>query len=151
VGMFDNVYLIDPSVRERCVCASGHVPDETTVFQTKDRECLMDDYFVVDNELRLRSGSWLVDETMPPPPEGHGEFDRYTGQLRIYSSCKSCPETLWEFKDRKSPFGPQRKAPWMEFVLLFHFGRLVVVEPVELETVEQVREKMTKLGRTEVK
>jgi hypothetical protein len=36
-------------------------------------------------------------------------------------------------------------------VLLFHFGRLVVVEPVELETVEQVREKMTKLGRTEVK
>lgn len=150
MGMFDNVYLIDPAARAQCTCALGHLPEETTEFQTKDLDCLMDDYFVVDGKLHRRSGRWLVDESMPPP-EGHGEPIDYTGQVRFYAACRSCPETLWENPLRHSNLGPHRQTSWNEFVALFHRGKLLIVEPVTRETIEEVRKKMTTLGWTEVK
>lgn len=146
MGMFDYFQIRDPEVQARVRCCNDHPASENQEFQTKDHDCSMHTLYVEDGRLHVIDGGWMVDEGLPPPPED-GDPLEYTGQIRFYGTCRQCPETYWLPKnpERRTVLGRlwlQRSRPWTEYVALFHRGKLVAVEPVKIETVEEDSEAM---------
>ncbi len=124
MGMFDTVRFI-PGKSDLPRCAAGHAIE---YFQTKDFDCQLDTYYVLDGRFYRQRGAAVVEhiERVGDRLEITHRWsvapftDNYPGEVTIYTSCDKCPG--------------QRK-PWVEFTLrMSEDGRIVEMVRDERES-----------------
>jgi hypothetical protein len=153
MGMFDSVWFLGKAA-ERVTCAAGH--PLVGELQTKDLDGGMDRYFVhaTDAGLQLFTGK-AHRKTIERVIE-RGAFLRETVvsdylpsllsvTIDAYGSCGECDPVVYE-REVGSVYGDAvgEARARCEYELTFVKGLLTAVEPVRVESRDQVRERLQK-------
>ena len=150
MGMFDTVVLYPPD-RERLRCAAGHPLSEC---QTKDMgEPAMEHYFVFQGKLyraspgRSDSTPLVVEGGVVLRTDVPAEPVPFTGTALIYGHCGDCQPVLslgqghglsWDMV--------QEHSPSCEWDARFSAGELVALDPVLVESRDDLRAALAKRG-----
>lgn len=152
MGMFDTVKFTE--MEEAPMCFSGHVLKD---FQTKDLDQGMDVYYIRGRKLYLldkdfdkprnlkysdpdpasvfsdRSELFIVETRIAKP-------SRFSGTMNVYTSCNECDPVCWESQG-SSVWGDRinEAFPWNEFELRFEDGIFIYMEPIKVESRDDVR------------
>jgi hypothetical protein len=149
MGMFDRLHLLgDDASKVRC--AAGHPADGELA--TKTFDCLLDDYYVFEGRLyRCRRTEDRPDD-LAPRVDGDklvllrretAPRVQFTGVASVHTHCAACDPVVFE---RESPERVDHRRVWCEWDLTFDDGKLARVEPVRLETREEVRQHLLRDG-----
>lgn len=146
MGMYDHLRFLD--VNDAPKCAAGHRLHEVEL-QTKDFDCDLDTYLVLDGVLFREYGGLRADVVTVTKRE-HVDNDvittwqtkaplvPFTGYVHTYTSCRTCLPVL-EYRPGTFGDGIQEHYPWCEFKIEFRDGSLERVSPVRVETRDQLR------------
>lgn len=146
MGMFDELDCSKSGLNLKC--AQGHDTSKEG-FQTKDLECALDRFSLVDGVLYHSHYDWDLKESSPAVPYS------YTGSISFYTDCNQCPETKWKLLGKtlaKSGYDslPQLNRVWIEYLVLLDAGKVILFKEVKLETLEDSRKSMIKYGWEEI-
>ena len=142
MGMFDTFHVTGDKLK----CAAGHSFDGIDL-QTKSLECNLDCYILFDGRLYIQKRGNSYKETLTPVVEGEllvrmfrceADPTIITDAVTVYGSCTECDPVCFE---SKHSFGDNisHRYPWCEWNLVFVKGKLIEIEPVQLETREIIR------------
>ena len=150
MGMYDSLVADDP----RLVCAAGHRLED---LQTKDLECDLTTYHLVGGRLygsgerrptRENHEHVATPEVLTIRSTTQVPHCPLTTTLRAYTHCNQCRPVLmaknragmaWDMIDQREP--------WCEYALTFQQGQLVSVEPVRVESREDIRKELIEQGQ----
>lgn len=146
MGMFDSIYKVLSG--KRISCAAGH--DQIDVeMQTKDLECNFLSYYICNNKLYRSNNnpqtSFDLKDTLQIVHRTSTEPCSLTKSITVYGGCKICDPIIFERGGNLWGRVGERWV-WCEWELFFEEGMLLKVEPVTLETRDQLRAKMLKGG-----
>ena len=153
MGMYDDLHLTGMTA-DAAKCAHGHSLSD---FQTKSLECNLNSYYVHSGRL------YLMTRNEGRRPFANARFEEigkelkityssvcksvdHTGEVLVHASCETCEPVYFE---NESGFmsGVDSRSPWCEFALFFKGGVLENVEPVRVESRDEVREKLLKAAQ----
>jgi hypothetical protein len=146
--MYDSLRLFGADAL-RLRCAAGHALQDG--LQTKDFDCLLEDYYVFEGHLyvkRLRPDVEMLVPTLDGEQLVLTHNDRasplaFSGTISAYTHCEECDPIVCE---RECFDRIDHRSVWCEWDLGFERGRLVRTEPIRLETRDELRKQMTRDG-----
>lgn len=135
--MFDTFVIRDEAEAKNIKCYEGHVIPTGHDFQTKDLDNALD-VIILENYKLYRLKMILMPEDDKRP-----EALSYTGQIKFYTYCPECSKKYtWK---KGEPARTVESTRWVEYVAVFRNGELVFIDPVNLESLEEEKDKM-KIG-----
>jgi hypothetical protein len=148
MGISDTLRLIG-SDTARVRCAAGH--PASGELATKDFDCGLDHCYVFEGQLYRHE---RTDEPEPLTPQIDGDTlllarsevakkVDFTGTVDCHTHCEACDPVVFEREDTDRV---DHRHVWCEWNVVFDHGRLTRVEPVRLETREQLRTQMARDG-----
>ena len=137
MSMFDTLHTEHPQL----ICSQGH---PLKVFQTKDFECLLDNYTIKDNQLFRTRDHYEADEEDSLPKEAITEPVNPTVMANVYTSCHRCTPVYTQQDSHNGRTWISEHLPWCEFEIFFKNGILEYIQEVRLETSEEVRQQALK-------
>lgn len=140
MGMFDTFSVADEELCKGIKCAAGHLSSPSDEFQTKDLDNALFHFRIKNYKLQVLQ--WPVVES-----EEYKDTN-YTGHVRFYRNCTHCRAIQYcrDTEEVSDPSKHDKMYPWLEYVAVFRNGELLFIDPVELETREQVVEQVEKWG-----
>lgn len=151
--MFDEFHFLG-STSELVTCAAGH--PQRGGLQTKDLECLMSHFYVLDSnvfeglsgvnegrtkvEHRVENGELVIAQTSRYIPAL-----RLDGGFSIYTHCDECEPVFYE-SEHAFRGGIDKSQPWCQWIVVIQKGKLIEVQKDRCETREDVKAKMGRVG-----
>lgn len=148
MAMFDNFVFHGKSP---CTCAAGH--EMRGVFQTKDLDCDLSTYHVVDASRIFYEAAGVRDVKLNPFGLGRvGDRDvllmgyerqlpacDFTTEVVIYDRCEQCDPVCYvgNFNDRIL-----HRYPFCEFLLTIDAGYIMAVDNFRRPTLEEIRSEL---------
>lgn len=147
MGMFDDFKILDPELAKTIKCHYGHESNVDAVFQTKDLDCALSLYAIKNYKLhQIKFGFKYGKEGSSEEPI----VIDYTGHVSFYDSCEQCEPILFHRKNMPNEVLTSIQ-PWIEYKAVFRRGELLFIDPVKLETLEEIEQHLTDVGCSIVK